>query len=231
MKKWILLSAIVALVACSTASMAFREDFNGPLDSSLWTVYSNGGNVSVSNGMLQLSTPVGTSAFPYVVLNTNPFPSGNFIMRVGMEYPSVGFFGDGLVAGTLAPTNGQVMSNYDQYRCWQYWADTNHSTTNNSNYHSFEWDYSNGLTAFYMDGVRQTPANDPIYSVQVFDPISRPSTIWIGNGRPTPGNSTIAWSSVSIDYIDVTAVPEPSSIFALLCGIAGIAGLNLRRTN
>src|SRR5712691_3762187 len=92
-------ACVCAVMLASSPKMAraFHEDFNGSsLDTTTWTVDAGNGQVIVADGVVTLSCAGAT--FPVVTSRFNPFPPGDWDLRVGMQYVSQAFCGDGFGA-------------------------------------------------------------------------------------------------------------------------------------
>ncbi len=193
------LSSRSRLVRCADVDSSaaghdyFDEDFSS-LDN--WTVNANGGNVDIISDGLSLSTSGAPGQFPCLVLNPNPFPtSAAFVLRVGMQFTSINPYGDGLVV-TAANGNG----------IWSYWADTNANLSGmDLDPHTLEWDYSNGLQAFLIDGVAQDIANNR----HIGNSTTRPTGIRLGNPATVP--PCWPWTSFTVSYIEVDAVDSAAA--------------------
>ncbi len=194
---WRSVARMAAMDDAPANDESFREHFDS-LDN--WTVNENGGNVDISDG-LSLSTSGTPAKFPYLVLNLNPFPTdSNLILRVGMQFTSINPYGDGLV---VTGSEGNTI--------WWYWADSFANCAGmDTDYHTLEWDYSNGLQAFLVDGVAQ----DTTDNLHVSNSSTRPTGIWLGNPVTVPG--AWPWTSFVVYYIEVdgidSAVASPATI-------------------
>lgn len=194
--------ALILLVPnAMTHAQTFREDFTGPtLDPGVWLVEPGNGQVVVADGRVTLTCPGGT--FPVVTTRVDPFPPGDFRVRVGMQYLAQAWCGDGFGA----------MDNFweDYYgvacRPFVLWQDTGGlyvytgssghtllSPNADLDYHVYEWTYSAGAYQFAMDGVvRAAGACAP-----------RATGIFFGHPHPI---SCGPWTSFSIDFIEIESM-------------------------
>jgi hypothetical protein len=181
-------------------AQSFHDDFNGAaLDTSIWSVDLGTGQVIVGGGVVTLTGAGAT--FPVVTTRADPFPPGDFRLRVGMQYLSQGFCGDGFGA----------MDNFweDYYtgtacRPFLLWQDSGGEYVYSGGaggtviapppelgYHVYEWDYLAGQYQFLVDGVfRASGACAP-----------RATSIFFGH--PHPIGCGGPWSSFAIDFIDI----------------------------
>lgn len=86
-------------IACGTEIRAqtFREDFQGAaLDPNVWSVSLGDGAVTLESGWAVVMGGGGQP--PVAITRVDPFPSGDFVVRVGAQYRSVAFCGDGFGA-------------------------------------------------------------------------------------------------------------------------------------
>jgi hypothetical protein len=140
-----------------------------------------------------------------------------------MTFTNLQPYGDGLVVTTDPAINGQGPVGGDPYRTWQYWGDSGNEHYVGTSYETVEWDWDNGLVAWKVDDVVQTPANNLQYSWEIKNTQTRPTALWFGNAGVVSGGYN--WTSFSVDYIEVDAVPEPSCLLALVFGLGGVIGL------
>jgi hypothetical protein len=103
----------VSFAGGSGSAVCFSESFEGTqVDSSKWVVLENtdlsgypsyGGNVSLSNGQLALSSD--GSSFPWVYTRNNPFPtSGDFSFQFTLTFTCLGDWGSGIRVFNDSPT-------------------------------------------------------------------------------------------------------------------------------
>jgi len=187
--KHIAVPVIALVVLLAVHACAFRDDFN-VLDTSVWDVHPNGGNISISDGKLILSAD-GTShsRFPVLSTKTNPFPtSGDFTMKVGIRFRD---FGAAAGVGAFGRGDGfAVTGNSD-----------NAANAGATDYQECEFRYSNGQYECLFNGASRGSRA-----------CVRPVRIEIGNALTVPGGCR--WTSFEVDYIEVlpaTASQSPQT--------------------
>jgi hypothetical protein len=203
------MACVCALMFASSPRIAraFHEDFNGSsLDTSIWTIDAGDGQVIVADGVVTLSCAGAT--FPVVTSRSNPFPPGDWDLRVGMQYVSQAFCGDGF----------GVMDNFweDYYgvacRPFLLWQDysglyvytgstgpTGLAGAPETGYHVYEWIYLCGQYQFLMDGVLRASG------------ACAPPATSIFFGHPHPIGCS-PWTSFAIDFIDISPMgPTPTA--------------------
>jgi hypothetical protein len=182
------------------------------------------GTATLASGLLQLATPPGTRAFPYLVTrlpgSVMPFPdAGDFRVTFRMRYDHRGGWGTGLMilhrdstdpSGTLAPVNHSDVA-------LDVWADAPiilHSAVsgayqeitsalaNPDAFHEYSLQYQGGAYTVSVDGV---PMYGPVVS------LLRPNAIWIGNPVLSYWSTVTDWSLISVDYIRVEAFGPTAS--------------------
>jgi glucosylceramidase len=183
-------------------STTFCDGFGGSNpNQSLWTVDPNGGVVSESNGSLNLSSSTGT--FPYIVSNSDPFPSsGSFRLTVGFQYDSVGGYGDGIVASDTSIPDGAGISGAPP-GIWQDSAGLRFFAAfsgcpsaelpaPDTAPHVAQFDFTNDSVQVSLDGT------DYGSCALTADPVS----LWMGNPG-VPASCGCQWSTLSISYVRV----------------------------
>lgn len=97
----------VLTVAGHGQTTVFFDDFAGSaLDAALWEAFDNSQQLTVSGGTVSMSSDDSNGRFPYAITTTDPFPSGDFTLRVRMRHPSAAQLGVGLVLDVGRPVNG-----------------------------------------------------------------------------------------------------------------------------
>ena len=92
---WMLFAMLVMVQANAARADTFREDFDGPsLDPAKWSFSPGEGALTIVDGAAILSSPGGR--FPYLTPVGNPFPDGDWSLRVRFRFPSVAACGNGL---------------------------------------------------------------------------------------------------------------------------------------
>jgi hypothetical protein len=192
------------LCAClgyaSAGAQSFHEEFEGQaLDPAVWTVDLGDGQITVADGVATLTCA--GSSFPVATSVNDPFPPGDFVVRVRLRYTSVVRCGDGF--GSL----DNFWENYYGTACRPFllWQDAFgwYSYTGNSAYHYigsgpdtayhvYEWTYVDGRYTFFLDGVSLSTGTCAPRATRVFF------------GHPHPIGCS-PWTSFEIDYIHIEA--------------------------
>ncbi len=187
--------------AAPASAQVFHDDFNGTaLDPSVWALDPGDGQVVVANGVATLSCA--GRMFPVVTSRHDPFPPGDFLVRVGMQYLSPAFCGDGF---------GSMDNFWEDYfgiacRPFLLWQDsgglgiycgssgpTGLAPAPETGYHIYEWLYVNGEYQFSMDGVIRASGGCAPRATEIFF------------GHPHPIDCA-NWTSFAIDFIDISPV-------------------------
>lgn len=177
----------------------FWEGFD-TLDASRWTIIPNGGDVHVANGKLSVTQSGSSANFPLIYSNTNPFPAtGDFAMRVGIQFTGIHAYGSGVAASKVAPTISPIPLQPYEYQ-WQYKADQSDPSPGTA-YHEIAWYFRGSQAMRFVDGVLD-------YSAAC----ERPSCVWFGS--PVTVGVAGPWSSFEMDYVHVlqNADTAPPSI-------------------
>lgn len=177
----------------------FRENFDGTqIDSKIWMVDENSGSVEVKGGALHLFANETAIAFPYIRTREQITPkSGNFAIKVGIQYVSVGAFGAGVVFFSKIPDNLGSMNPGDK----GIWQDVDHREPGknkgkplDNKYHDIEFHWMGTYYEFIVDGFQ-------VEREEITADMIRPVGVLIGNNAKTAGG--FSWSSFRIDYIEV----------------------------
>jgi hypothetical protein len=197
----------------SLNTTVFRDDFDGNnLNSNNWQVYTNGGIVTVNSGFVTVSRQTAGNSFPYIHSKHNFIPeTGNFIVKIGIQYLSVTAHGDGLSVDDNIPSNGSPQG----VRIYTLWQDSTqgflfHDYTGTHvyqiaapqlDYHTIEFRWLDSTDEYYVDGIL-------VNTVARGDEVPRPSTLWFGN--PVVTAHPLSWTSFRIDYIEVVNIDSPT---------------------
>lgn len=185
-------------------AQGFHDDFNGTeLDPSVWSAdMGSGGQIVVANGVVTLSCT--GSTFPVVTTQNDPFPPGDFRLRVGMQYLGNGNCGDGFGAMDNFWENYHGQNVCRPFLLWQDGAGlyvytgsagaTGLAPPPETGYHIFEWVYMGGVYDFFMDGVLRASGGCAPKATSIFF------------GHPHPIGCVPWWSSFAIDFIDVSSI-------------------------
>lgn len=231
---WLLVSISISFFFVTQVyaqeNISFLDDFNGILpDTSKWEIYENGGNVSLNNGLLELtSTP--SNNFPYFRTRSDPFPANqDFLLEFRVKFPSITFWGVGLLTGTEAPSNGIVYNDPIPTRIFTYHTDAFQPTfwfrylfqnifsanaIRDNNFHKIDVEYRNNTYKYYFDDLEIFSINSSI----------RPHSIFFGSpyNQNTLGAGT--WTSMTLDYIKITSnspTPPPTRKVVIVPGLGG----------
>lgn len=199
----------------------FRDDFDGnQLDPDLWQVYPNDGTVEVSSGYVTVSAPVAGSSFPYVHSRFNPIPlTGNFAVKVGIQYLTAAPNGDGFSVDDRLPANGSPGAWAWQPSVYTIWQDQSlgfllwdylghvhyHVSAPHLSYHDIEFRWLDNTDQFYVDG-------QLVKEVARDNGTPRPLDLWFGN--PVVA-AAVDWTSFTLDYVEVNALDVPNPFFEL----------------
>ncbi len=199
------LTVIVGIAAtASVVAHDFVDEFNGnSVDTSLWTVDTGQGVVSVANGFLSLSAPSSASGFPALTCATNPFAAGSWTFEIRMRYTNLhGGHGDGVELFRSPDGDGSPYKTI-------IWQDLNNLAFFCSNtlmfvisggdteWHTYRLVYTveQNVFAAYVDEVKrgEVPAE------------AQCDTIRIGNPRSGCCNG---WNSFDVDYVRITPAED-----------------------
>jgi hypothetical protein len=197
---WLCL-AVLVLEAVPAGAGVFRDDFNGTaVDTAVWSIEESDGTVTLADGAILLSCPGGAS-FPVVTTRSDPFPPGDFLVRVRMKYVLQQNCGDGF--GAL-DNFWELYQGQDVCRPFLLWEDSGghyvysgsggHTwlgPSAGSDWHVYEWLYTGGRYEFWMDGVVRASGGCA----------SRATKIFFGHPHPIHCNS--GWTSFAIDFIEI----------------------------
>ncbi len=201
------LAALILMILQTRAfAQTFRDDFNGAeLDAGAWLAEPGNGLVALGNGVVTLSCSGQT--FPVVTSRQDPFPPGDFRVRVGMQYLVTAHCGNGFGA------MDNFWEDYHGVACRPFliWQDNggHYVYTGSSGntwlgpapdgaYHVYEWTYIGGSYEFFLDGVmRASGACGP-----------RATRVFFGHPHPI---GCSPWTSFAIDFIEISAVGATSS--------------------
>jgi hypothetical protein len=195
--------AVFALLFAAHRAFAqtFREDFNGAgLDSVVWVADLGDGQITVASGAVTLSGSGPT--FPVVTTRQDPFPEGDFIVRVGMQYLSVANCGDGFGAMDNFWEDYGTGTACRPFLLWQdggglyvYTGSADKSAylaaPPEAGFHIYEWAFVDGAYTFLMDGVVRGPSGTCA---------PRATSIFFGHPHPIGCSQ---WTTFSIDFIEV----------------------------
>jgi hypothetical protein len=187
--------------ASISSAQTFRDDFDGnAVDTALWVVEPGDGQVTVDGGVITLSCA--GSTFPVVTSRIDPFPPGDFRVRVGMQYLSQSSCGDGFGAMDNFWEDYNTGTACRPFLIWQdpggLYAHAGSAGAamqipGDTAYHLFEWTYLNGTYEFSMDGVVRASGGCAPRATQLFF------------GHPHPIGCS-PWTSFAIDFIEVSPI-------------------------
>ena len=192
-----------ALLPRSAAAQVFHDDFDGTaLDPTVWSVEVGDGQIVVADGVATLLCT--GSTFPVATTVLEPFPPGDFRIRVRLRYVSVARCGDGF---------GALDNFWEDYygtacRPFLLWQDAGgwYSYTGSSGYyyigsgptteyHDYEWTYIAGRYSFFLDGAMLSTG----------DCAPRPTRLFFGHPHPI---GCSPWTSFEIDYVHIEPFGE-----------------------
>jgi len=215
---------IISFIFCNqiyATSEYLNEDFSNTLDSSIWTVYLNGGKLTYSNDRLDISTN-NIHRFPFIHTKDDQLPQGNFSIEWKFQYNQQKH-GTGIVISDILPPKDLTTGLKKEHIILNTWV-TDQSEVAlsssicpsydiNCNWVSYPYYKSdsrlleeNIFKVEFMNGEYQTYFNgNPILKTTKSTRI--PKYIWIGS--PIYSSSGVgSWSSFSIDYIKITKLPD-----------------------
>lgn len=193
----------------SATAQTLRDDFDGnALNPDKWVVDSaSPSDVTVANGFMTLANS--SSSFPVVTSKNNPFPDGDFRVRIGFRYVAQGFCGDGF---------GAIDNFWENYhgenvcRPFMLWQDSGglYSYTGSvggtvllaapeTSYHEVECTYVSGEYRLYLDGAFRASG------------ACAPKATGLFFGHPHPISCGGPWSSLSVDYVEVSPIGATAS--------------------
>lgn len=195
----------ICIVCANTVNaQVFHDDFDGTsLDPAKWNV-AGGGVITVAGGFSTQSAAC-NQVFPYVTTVSNPFPeTGDFIVRVGFQYPSPSNGGNGFGA-TTGFVLGQPGTGYwvwQDYCCGGLRAVCGNlvvpiAPAGDTGYHLYEWRYIGGVYSLYVDGTLR--ASD----VSAFRPVG----FFFGH----PPYAYCPWTTQAIDFVHIEAANVTSA--------------------
>lgn len=214
---------IISIVPKVYATDLLFDNFNTE-DLGTWTYASQGGNVSIHDGIMSLES--GGELFPYVYSNNLIFPSDkDYRLDIAFRYPKVGYMGDGFGIGFLGGrlnfyefgiwndlTEGAVF-NYTNFNksyqgsCLDFtYADTLRGrvsigvTLGVNVWHTFTLEKVSGVYRVYIDRLIN---GDPLFTTVGIQ--CNPQSIWFGN-RVGGGGSD--WSFLDIDYVKLSSLDD-----------------------
>ena len=177
-------------------AQSFHEDFDGTeLDNSIWLVEPGDGEIVVANGVATV-TATGTT-FPVATTKQDPFPPGDFLLRVGLRYLTVARCGAGFgaVDGFFPGQGCSPFKLWQDAAGWYVYSGslgfqllTPHPQYE---YHVYEWLYVNGEYSFTLDGV-------PIMSGGC---APRATSFFFGHVHPISCSG--GWTSFEIDFVHI----------------------------
>ena len=201
----------------------FRDDFDGiALDPNRWTSFLNGGTIVVEDGLVKVYRGYG-EAFPYIYAALEPFPPGDFAVKIRVRYTSGGPRGTGVQLVRYLPVNSGLGCQFDPslesglpiaaiwqgdgvvevahldrpLGCWMApWPQRNPVPVGSApqpESHAYEIRFVAGIISISVDGV------DITSSTTVAE---RPHFLWFGNPATCWAGD---WSGFEIDYIEVSA--------------------------
>jgi hypothetical protein len=190
--------AFLCLAPLTAEAQVFHDDFDGTaLDPAVWSVdLGTGGQVVVADGVVTVTCT--GNVFPVVTSVQDPFPPGDFVVRVRMRYNTVVQAGDGF--GALDNFWGDEGAACRPFLAWQdgnvWFVEAGGpmyllSPRPDTQYHVYEWTYIGGRYAVALDGT----------TLSVNDCTLRPTKLFFGHPHPIIAGPP--WTSFEIDYVRV----------------------------
>jgi hypothetical protein len=180
----------------------FREDFDSAsLDPTKWSVSPGEGGLTFVDGTVVLSSPGGP--FLFLTPVTNPFPDGDWSLKVRFRFPSVSVCGNGLGstrdgAGPLSESGFALWKDNDWGMRVAVGDIDPVNLVADTSFHVYEWDRLGRTYLFYFDGT--LVASD--------DSDLRPTSFFFGHPQFVTCDG---WTSEQVDFIQITAVgPTPT---------------------
>jgi len=191
---------LMGVIACKkeptspTPRPAFHEDLNGTaLNSGIWVVQPGDGEIVVANGVATLRSS--GAAFPVATTRDNPFPAGDFLVRVRMRYLSIAPCGSGFGAVDNFSSGCKPFEIWQDAGGWYIYSGSDARLLGpppQTDYHVYEWRYWSQYGQY----------DSSVDGVGVISGVCAPRATKIFFGHPAPtgcGN----WTSFEIDYIHI----------------------------
>jgi hypothetical protein len=186
----------LALAPESARAQVFHDDFDGTaLNPAVWSVELGEGQIVVADGVATLTCT--GNPFPVATTIQDPFPPGDFLVRVGLRYFGVEYCGDGFgsVDNFFTPGCRPFLLWQDSGGWYVYCGSSSYqllTPTPQVGYHVYEWQYTSGQYSFALDGaVRMSGLCAP-----------RPTGFFFGHPHPIACNRT-DWTSFGIDFVHI----------------------------
>jgi hypothetical protein len=187
------------VLVIAKSAQGFHDEFEGAsLDTTVWSVHGGDGTIVVANGTATLRCT--GSTFPVATTKDDPFPTGDFLVRVGLRYLSVFNCGDGF--GAIDNFSGGGCS---PFKLWQdtrglyvYAGSAGYALLSNTpvtDYHVYEWRYVGGQYEFWIDG----------FMIGLGGQCApKPTAFFFGHPHPV---SCSSWTSFEIDFVHIEPLP------------------------
>jgi hypothetical protein len=202
--RWLVLAVLMMAHADAAWAGTFREDFDGPsLDPAKWSFSPGEGGLTFVDGTVILSSPGGR--FPFITPLGNPFPDGDWSLRVRFRFPSVAACGNGLGS----TRDGADPMSQSGFALWQDtgWGmrvavgdmdPVNLVAGADTSFHEYEWDRLGRTYLFYFDGAFVGSDESDLSPTSFF--FGHPQFVTCGT-----------WTSQQIDVIQITSAgPTPT---------------------
>lgn len=200
----------------------FNEEFLGDkIDLNNWIVNKNNGSALVNGGELRLSSTSQADGFPFIRVNRNIFPDGNFSIEWRFKYSNTSYnYGNGIAITDILPINRTTIHPNSENEIMGNWVAGGSNIALNSFICNISGESCNG--AFYLGSgqdfdkfhiIKINYINNRYYfylnDQKLFESEETtriPSYIWLGN--PINPSTSVIWPSFSVDYIRVTKLPD-----------------------
>jgi hypothetical protein len=185
-------------------AVSFVDEFSNIDSLQHYTVYPNGGSVSIDSGSLKLSSPYANRRFPYLTFNDNLLVKPYKNIEISFRYLSLGRFGAGISVDDNYPVNGTSYDIGHQSLIWTWNWDS--PPKSRFGYYSFNYQDLFPQNDFHILSISGYPGSYSIYLDNVFlktiTSTKFISSLWFGN--PEIVNTNDSWPTLLIDKITIT---------------------------
>lgn len=189
---------------------SFEDTFLNSSSLDNYTIYPNGGNVSISNNQMVI-TPGSPNTYPYIVLKPSTYTLPIFNAEVIFKYGTITGFGAGIVFDNKIPNNDTFpdVGNTALAWVWNWGAQpllnygvslSNYSPVpNNLSTHKLSINRSNDIYLYKLDSddAKVVNRNDV-------------TNIWFGNPETTNTGGIGNWPVIYIESVKVNTSSTPS---------------------
>lgn len=194
---------LVLFVTFPCAVSAFEDTFTDVSSLGNYTIESNGGNVNIVSGKLELSSPTGNTKYPYVRLNESNFVLPITEVEILFNYASITRFGAGIVVDDNYPSSGSPYNVGNNSLIWT-WNWDSPPTLKYGRY-SFIYDIIPDQLGNHTIKISGTPGNYLVYLdgsiVGTLTTNKEIAAIWFGNTEVT--GTSDSWPTIQIDNLKI----------------------------